>query len=202
MSAFDAVKNDKLRRQIEFLAECDKMKNIIRRNLLADGSRRETDAEHSWHLALTAMIMQEYAPKNIDMYKVIRLVTVHDLCEVYAGDTFAFDTAGNVNKHEREAAGLDKLLSMLDSEQGAEIRALWNEFEAMETPESLYANAVDRFHPLINNYLTGGFTWKEGNVPSDRVYARMEPVRTALPELWTAVEELLESAIEKGILKK
>ncbi|MBE6772065.1 MAG: HD domain-containing protein [Ruminococcaceae bacterium] len=195
------MKDEKIKNQIKFVMVIDEMKNIFRRNLIIDGSRRENDAEHSWHLAMLAMILEEYSAEKIDLERVLKIALVHDLIEVYAGDTFAYDEKGNEDKHEREVKAADKLFGMLDSIQGAEIRALWDEFEAMETAESRYANAIDRIQPLILNYMTNGHTWKQGDVHSAQIYKRMDIIRTATPELWHIVEGIINTSIEIGILK-
>ena len=201
MNDFSFIKNEKIQNQIKFVLTIDEMKNIFRRNLLADGSRRENDAEHSWHLAMLAMILEEYSAEKICIERVLKLALVHDLIEVYAGDTFAYDAKGNEDKHEREVQAADKLFGILDPVQGAEIRALWDEFEAMETAESKYANAIDRIQPLMLNYLTDGHTWKMGDVTSEKIYKRMDIIRTATPELWHIVEGIINTSIKAGILK-
>ncbi len=201
MDKFDFIKNDKLRKQIEFAVTVDKMKEVLRRNLVVSGERRENDAEHSWHLALMAMLLEEYSAEKVNIERVLKIALVHDLVEVYAGDTFAYDEKGYEDKEERERAAADKLFGSLESEQSAEFRALWDEFEAAETPESKYANAIDRIQPLILNYLTNGHTWKLGNVHAPQIYKRMDIIRTAAPELWQIVEGVIADSIEKGILK-
>ncbi|MBE6821314.1 MAG: HD domain-containing protein [Ruminococcaceae bacterium] len=195
------MKNEKIHNQIKFAITIDEMKNIFRRNLLADGSRRENDAEHSWHLAMLAMLLEEYSAEKVDIERVLKIALIHDLIEVYAGDTFAYDAKGNEDKHEREIQAAEKLFGMLDPDQGTEIRELWDEFEAMETAESKYANAIDRIQPLILNYLTDGHTWKMGDVTSDKIYKRMDIIRTATPELWHIVEGIINTSIKAGILK-
>ncbi|MEE1137601.1 MAG: HD domain-containing protein [Acutalibacteraceae bacterium] len=201
MTDFTFIKNEKIHNQIKFAITIDEMKNIFRRNLLADGSRRENDAEHSWHLAMLAMILEEYSAEKVDIERVLKIALIHDLIEVYAGDTFAYDAKGNEDKHEREIQAAEKLFGMLDPVQGGEIRELWDEFEAMETAESKYANAIDRIQPLILNYLTDGHTWKMGDVTSDKIYKRMDIIRTATPELWHIVEGIINTSIKAGILK-
>lgn len=201
MTDFTFIKNEKIQNQIKFAITIDEMKNIFRRNLLADGSRRENDAEHSWHLAMLAMILEEYSAEKVDIERVLKIALIHDLIEVYAGDTFAYDAKGNEDKHEREIQAAEKLFGMLDPVQGREIRELWDEFEAMETAESKYANAIDRIQPLILNYLTDGHTWKMGDVTSDKIYKRMDIIRTATPELWHIVEGIINTSIKAGILK-
>ena len=177
------------------------MKNVLRRNLVSDGSRRENDAEHSWHLAVMAMILEEYSADKVDISKVLKIALVHDLVEVYAGDTFAYDVKGNEDKLDREIMAAEKLFGMLKDGQGDEIRALWDEFEAKETPESKYANAIDRLQPLLLNYLTNGHTWKLGDVHAPQIYKRMDIIRTATPELWHIVEGIIATSIETGLLK-
>ena len=199
MNDFSFIKNEKIQKQIKFAITIDEMKNIFRRNLIADGSRRENDAEHSWHLAMLAMLFEEYSAEKVNVERVLKIALVHDLIEVYAGDTFAYDAKGNEDKHAREVQAADKLFGMLDPVQGAEIRALWDEFEAMETAESRYANAIDRIQPLILNYLTDGHTWKMG-VTSAQIYKRMDIIRKATPELWHIVEGIINTSIEAGIL--
>ncbi len=201
MNKFDFIKSEKLKNQIAFVIEIDEMKRILRMNLHADGSKRENDAEHSWHLAVMAMLLEEYCSEKVDIARVIKIALVHDLVEVYAGDTFAYDSKGYEDKDEREKMAADKLFGMLDDEQAAFFRALWDEFEEKSTPESRYANAVDRLQPLLLNYLTDGHTWKLGDVHAPQILKRMDIIRTATPELWHIVEGIIETSIEKGILK-
>lgn len=201
MNKFDFIKSEKIKNQIAFIIEIDEMKRILRMNLHADGSRRENDAEHSWHLAVMAMLLEEYCADKVDIGRVIKIALVHDLVEVYAGDTFAYDSKGYEDKEEREKQSADKLFGMLEPEQGAYFRALWDEFEAKETPEARYANAVDRLQPLLLNYLTDGHTWKLGDVHAPQILKRMDIIRTATPELWHIVEGIISTSIEKGILK-
>lgn len=201
MDKFSFIKDEKLQKQIKFALVIDEMKNIFRRTLIIDGSRRENDAEHSWNLAMLAMLFEEYSTEKVDLEKVLKITLVHDLVEVYAGDTFAYDVKGNEDKLQREIESADKLFGILDPVQGAEIRALWDEFEAKETPESKYANAIDRIQPLINNYMTNGHTWKEGDVHAPQIYKRMDIIRTTTPALWPIVEGIISTSIEKGILK-
>lgn len=188
--------------QLRFLIEIDKMKSVLRQTLLADGSHRENDAEHSWHLALYAMILQEYAAGEIDIDRVVQMVLVHDLVEIYAGDTFCYDAAANTDKAERENAAAEKLFSLLEPEQGAYYEALWREFDAEETDDSKYAAAMDRIQPLMNNYMTGGHTWHLGDIHSSDVYRRMAPIKIGAPKLWPVIEYIVEDCIQKGYLPK
>lgn len=202
MNNFDFIRDEKLRKQIDFAMTVDEMKNILRRNLLIDGSRRENDAEHSWHLAMMAMLLEEYSAEAVDLERVLKIALIHDLVEVYAGDTFAYDAQGNENKCEREIAAAEKLFGSLSSEQGKDLRALWDEFEEMQTPEARYANAIDRIQPLILNYRTDGHTWKQGNVSAAQIYKRMDIIRIAAPALWPIVEGIINTSIAAGILRE
>jgi len=183
---------DRIDRQLSFLLEADKLKSILRRSLITDGSRQENSAEHSWHLALAAMILQEYAAEPIVLAKAVRMVIVHDLVEIDAGDTFAYDTAGNVTKLDRECRAADRIFGLLPDDLRAEMRAVWEEFEAAQTPEARFAHAVDRLQPLLQNTKTQGGTWRLYKPSREQVLARMEPVRTALPRLWPVVIEAMD----------
>lgn len=194
---------NRLEQQMRFLVEVDKMKSVYRRTILIDKTRRESDAEHSWHFALMAMLLAEYAdPEKVDCARVIRMALVHDLIEIYAGDTFAYDVQGNQDKRQRETEAADKLFALLPEDQAAEIRALWEEFDAMETTDAQYAAAIDRLQPFLNNYLTQGHTWGLGGVKSAQVYERMDPIRVALPEVWPFVDKMIQESIEKGYLEE
>jgi putative hydrolase of HD superfamily len=193
--------NDRLNGQLDFLIEADKMKSILRQTLLIDKSRQENDAEHSWHFALMAMTLAEYAPFEINLDRVIRMALVHDLVEIYAGDTFAYDTAGYQSKEERENKAADKLFSLLPHEQGCSYRALWEEFDAMQTPDAIYAAAIDRLQPFINNALTDGHTWVQHGVTVDKIYKRMAAVKDALPALWEYVADVINENLKSGRIK-
>ncbi len=196
------MENIDFEKQISFLIEADKMKSIYRRTLLIDKSRHENDAEHSWHLALMAMTLFEYAySPEVDMLRVLKMAIVHDLVEVYAGDTFAYDEKGYEDKLQRENKAADKLFGLLPEEQGKEYRILWEEFDAKKTPDALYASAVDRFQPLLSNYMTQGHTWKDGSVTSDKVLKRNELIKTTIPAAWPLVEKIVKESIANGWLK-
>ena len=187
--------------QLSFRIEADKMKNVLRQTLLADGSRQETDAEHSWHLALTAMVLYEYRGlSGVSLDRAIRMSLVHDLVEIYAGDTFCYDEAANADKALREKQAADRLFGLLPEDQGVEYRKLWEEFDAMETPDAKYAAAMDRLQPLINNLLTQGHTWRLGHVTAGQVYQRMAPIQEAAPALWPFVEQSIQDSVQKGWL--
>ena len=193
---------ERLTRQLQFIVEIDKMKTIIRHTLLMDGSRRENDAEHSWHIAILAMVLKEYAVKPINVDRVVKMCLVHDLIEVYAGDTYAYDDKGNSTKAQREAAAADKLFSILPDGQGDELRQLWEEFDAHETNDAKYALGMDRIQPILHNYITEGVTWHEGHVTSDKVLKRNEGLKDIAPELWNVVEWIVNTSVERGYLDK
>jgi putative hydrolase of HD superfamily len=189
---------NRLDQQLAFVLEIDKLKTILRQTLLTDSSRRENSAEHSWHLAIMSFLLAEYATAPVDILRVIKMLLVHDLIEIDAGDTFAYDVAGNLGRAEREQRGAERIFALLPEEQGRELRALWEEFEAFTTAESKYANALDRLQPLLHNSRTEGGTWRIHSVARDQVYRRMEPIRTALPELWPVVTRIIADACARG----
>ncbi len=189
---------NRLDQQLSFILEIDKLKTILRQTLLTDSSRRENSAEHSWHLAIMSFLLTEYATAPVDILRVVKMLLVHDLIEIDAGDTFAYDVAGNADRAEREQRCAERIFGMLPEEQGRELRALWEEFDAFKTPESKYANALDRLQPLLHNSRTEGGTWRIHSVARDQVYRRMEPIRTAMPELWPVVTGIIEDACARG----
>lgn len=197
----DKAKRERLDKQLKFLIEIDKLKTIERRNLIADGSRRENDAEHSWHFAMMALIFYEYAySPEVNLDRVVKMGLVHDLVEIYAGDTFCYDEKGALDKAERENAAADKLFSLLPEDQAEEYRSLWEEFDSMETPDAIYAAAIDRFQPFLNNSVTNWHTWSLTDVTKSKVYKRMEMVKHGMPNLWSFVEDLIAEAIKDGRL--
>jgi len=191
----------RLDQQLAFILEIDKLKSILRQTPVTGPARRqENDAEHSWHIALMASLLSEYASSAIDITRVTRMLLIHDIVEIDAGDTFAYDVAGYSDKEERERLAADRLFGMLPADQAAELRVLWEEFEAFTTPESRYANALDRLQPLLLNSRTGGGSWSTHQVTRAQVLSRMEPIRTGTPELWPAVLAIVEDAFGRGWL--
>lgn len=202
LDAFISSDDERLNQQLRFIAEIDKMTHILRRTLLVDGSRRENDAEHSWHLAMMALLLGEYAQDTPDTGRAIKMVILHDLIEIYAGDTFAYDDAGNKTKAERETASADKLFSQLPEDQGQPLRTLWEEFDAMKTADSRFANCLDRLQPFLHNTLTEGHTWKEGHVTVQNVLDRMDIVRNNMPRIWPWIQSNIDNAVQQGWLQK
>ena len=186
--------------QLSFIIELDKLKTVLRQTPLTDRSRRENSAEHSWHLAMMAFLLAEYAPEPVDVCRVVRMVLVHDVVEIDAGDTPAHDVAGNATKPERERKAADRIFALLPEEQGRELRALWEEFEAMQTPEAKYANSLDRLQPLLNNSRSQGGDWKTRGARRSYVLDRMQPVRTGLPKMWPVVMNIVDHACAEGWL--
>jgi len=201
LESFIEGENLRLNQQLKFVAEIDKMTQILRRTMLIDGSRRENDAEHSWHIAVMALLFSEHVKIKPDIGRVVKMLVVHDLIEIYAGDTFAFDVEANKSKEEKEAAAADKLFSQLPKEQGDEIRSLWEEFDEMKTPDAIYASCMDRIQPFLHNTLTEGATWKEGNVSRSQVEKRLAIVKENMPELWKWVQINIQEAIKHGWIK-
>ncbi len=187
--------------QLSFILEIDKLKTIIRQTLLTDVSRRENTAEHSWHLGVIAMLMSEYAVEPVDLLHAIKMVLVHDIVEIDAGDTFAYDGLGNQDKEEREQRAAERIFGLLPEDQRREFRGLWDEFEARQTAESKYANALDRLQPLLHNWKTEGGTWRIHNVSKPAVLRRMEPVKIGMPEVYPLVEKIIEDACKVGWIK-
>ena len=178
-------------RQLAFLVDADRLKGVVRQTLLCDGSRRENSAEHSWHLALMASVLAEHADGEIDVGRVLRMLLVHDLVEIDAGDTFAYDAAANVDREARERLAADRIFGLLPPEQGREMRALWDEFELRATADARFAVALDRLQPLLNNHHSSGGSWRMHDISRSQVLRRMEPIRDALPTLWPIVESIV-----------
>lgn len=199
---FLASGNERLDQQLKFSAEIDKMTGIIRRTSLIDKSRRENDAEHSWHIATMAMLFEEYAKEPVNVPRAVEMCVVHDLIEIYAGDTFAYDVKANEDKADREKEAADKLFSQLPHEQGKMIRNLWEEFDAMETPDAKYAACMDRLQPFMHNSLTEGFTWVESGTNRKVVEKRMAVIKDFMPEVYKWIDANIDRAIAMGWLKE
>lgn len=193
---------DRIYRDVDFILEVDKMKSILRMTSPINSERREDDAQHSWHVALSAMVLEEYCNEEININKVIRMLLVHDLVEVYAGDTFCYDEEEKKDKKERELKAADKIFGLLDKEKNKEFRALWDEFEEMKTNESKFANALDRVQPMMLNYHNEGGTWKEYSIKKSEVYQRAKPIKGISDKLWEYVSEIIEESTKKGWIKE
>ncbi len=192
---------DRFSQQIAFILELDKLKNIYRQTLVLHEDRQENDAEHSFHLAVMACILAEHAREKVDVLHVMKMVLMHDVVEIDAGDTYCYDEAGNQTKAERERKAADRIFALLPEEQSREYRGLWEEFEARETPEAKFANALDRIHPMLLNYTKGGISWKKHGIHAAQVEARNFGVTDAGSErIGEFAKEIIEAAKSAGML--
>jgi putative hydrolase of HD superfamily len=205
----------RLAAQLAFVREIDEVKGVLRQTILMDGSRRENDAEHSWHIAVTAAILAEHAPAGMDLLRVIRMLLIHDLVEIDCGDVFCYDTEAMDGKHEREARAADRIFGMLPPDQGGgggaraggldgperKKGALWDEFEARETTEARYANALDRLQPMLHNLATEGHAWRKHRVTADRVLRRNRVIRDGAPALWEYARGMVADAVRLGYVE-
>jgi putative hydrolase of HD superfamily len=214
----DAPIPPRLEQQVRFLLEVDRLKEVLRQTVVTQSRRRENDAEHSWHLALCVLVLAEHANVPIDVLKVLKMVIIHDLVEIDAGDTFAYDAAGQASAHEREARAADRLFGLLPGgggvrpadgaraqpeqweDQGRAFRALWDEFEARETPEARFAAAVDRFQPMLLNAHTEGHAWRQHGVTEPQVRRRNAHVGEGSTALWAYAARMIAEAVERGHL--
>lgn len=188
---------------LKFTALAEQMDGILRRTKLADGSRRQNDAEHSWRIALMALMFKDYFDEEVDATRAAAICLAHDLVEIYAGDTFAYDAAANIGKEEREEAAAQKLFGQLPDDIARKLRARWNEFEEFKTPESRYANCMDRLEPFLNNSLslTGG-TWAEAGATVAMVEKRIGPLKENMPRVWEWVQKNISVGLKKGFIKE
>ena len=189
---------DRMKQQIAFLMEIDKVKNIFRQTYLADGKRKENDAEHSWHLAIAAFLLKEYVAEDVDVMKVMIMVLIHDLVEIDAGDTYAYDAEGAKTKRAREVAAADRIFGMLPENQGGYFRELWDEFEAYESDDAKFAHLLDNFQPLLLNHESNGKSWAEHHVKKSQIYKRNEKIKETSPEVWEWMKQIVEEHIALG----
>ncbi|MBF7096363.1 HD domain-containing protein [Alkalibacter mobilis] len=196
-------KLERLQKQIDFIVEIDKLKNIFRQNVVIEDRRNENDAEHSWHLSMMALLLREhFIDPNVDLLKSVKMTIIHDLVEIYAGDTFCYDQEGNKDKLEREIQSARKLFSILPKDQEKELWDLWQEFEETDTMEAKFAACLDRMQPLLLNSMTEGHTWKKPGVNKNKVIERNKILRDHAPNLWEYVISKIDDAVEKGHLKE
>jgi len=193
---------DHLIKQVNFIKEIDKLKYIQRKTRLFNSNRHENDAEHSWHLAMMAMVLAGHANKPIDVLKVVQMVLIHDIVEIDAGDTFMYDTQKDHTNTYEELAAAKRIFGLLPEEQAAAFIAVWQEFEAGVTDEAKFARAMDRFEPLLQNTSNQGGTWAEFNVPYQQVYNKKKVIKDGSASIWHYAEQLINESVEKGILKK
>jgi putative hydrolases of HD superfamily len=186
---------ERLRQQLQFILEIDNLKNVLRRSYLIDSGRRENSAEHSWHLAVGAMVLAEHAKEQIDVSKVIRMVLVHDLVEIDAGDTFIYDDAANVGKAAREQQAANRLFGFLPEDQAKSFMALWREFEDRQTSEAKFAFALDRLMPILHNVFTQGGSWKEHGIRQEQALTKNHAIEDGSQVLWQALESLIKQTL-------
>ena len=194
--------SDRLLRQIEFIKEIDKIKYIQRRTKLFNSDRNENDAEHSWHLAMMAMVLSEYSDVKIDLIKVIKMVLIHDVVEIDAGDTFIYDQNKSHDNSEEELKAAKRIFGILPEKQAAEFIEIWTEFEMGTSNEAKFAKSMDRLEPLLQNISNKGGTWKEFGVKYNTVYEKKKTIKDGSKELWNYAEKLLDDSVENGYLEK
>ncbi len=193
---------ERLKKQIEFIFEVDKLKRILRQSILTDGKKRENDAEHSWHISLMAILLSEYSNEDIDVLRVIKMLLIHDIVEIDAGDTYCYDKEGHNDKREREEKAAKRIFGMLPKDQCDDMISLWEEFELMETAESKYAASLDRLQPLLLNYATNGKSWRDHDIESKQILERNAHIENGSKELWNFAKNMIYDCIEKGYLVK
>ena len=193
--------NNRLKQQLDFALEIDKEKNIFRQTHLSGHGRNENDAEHAWHMAIMAYLLQEYSNEPVDIAKVMLMCLIHDIVEIDAGDTYAYDAEGLKTQKAREDAAKERIFSLLPDEQKEELTALFDEFEAYETPESKFAHSMDNLQPLLLNNSNGGGDWKNHDVTAEQVYGRQSRTREGSEKLFEVTDQILKENIAKGNLK-
>ncbi len=191
----------RLEQQVNFIVEIDKVKNIFRQTYLADANRKENDAEHSWHLAISAFLLKEHVKEEVDLLKTILMVLIHDLVEIDAGDTYAYDDAGAIDKREREEKGAERIFGMLPEDQGTYFRELWEEFETYESADAKFAHLLDNFQPLLLNDASNGKSWEEHGVKKSQIYKRNAKIEETSAPVWEYMKALIQKHIELGHVK-
>ena len=191
----------RIEEQVGFILEADKLKEVFRQTNCTQSRRPENDAEHSWHLCLAAIVLAEHANEpGLDLLRVLKMLAIHDLVEIDAGDTFAYDAARMAGQHEREARAADRIFGMLPGDQAAQLRALWDEFEERRTPEARFAAALDRFQPVLLNCASEGAAWRRHGIEPERVYARNRPIAEGSRALWEEAARRIAGAVRAGHL--
>ena len=195
--------NERLKQQLDFILEIDKEKNILRQTHLSGHGRRENDAEHAWHMAIMTMLLSEYANEKIDVLKTVGMLLIHDIVEIDAGDTYAYDENAKKTQHEREKKAADRIYGLLPGEQGRKLYDLWEEFEAQETAESKFARTMDNIQPIMLNAATDGKAWEEHDVHIEQILNRNRNTSKGSEAIWEyAKEEFLRPNLENGKIKK
>lgn len=193
--------NDRLKRQLEFSLEIDKIKNIFRQTHLSGKGRHENDAEHSWHIAVMAYLLREYSNEEVDIGRVMLMCLIHDIVEIDAGDTYAYDVEGIQSQKEREDRAKERIFSILPKDQKNELIALFDEFEQCETAESKFAHAMDNLQPILLNDSNGGVDWKVRGIKAEQVYKRQEKTKLGSREIYEIVDGMIQDNIVKGNIR-
>ena len=193
--------NDKLKQQLDFILEIDKEKNILRQTHLSGHGRRENDAEHAWHMAIMAYLLKEYSNEPVDITKVMIMCLIHDIVEIDAGDTYAYDEKGKLSQREREVKAADRIFNLLPKDQAKSMRDLWEEFESCETPEAKFARCMDNLQPILLNDKTGGKSWRERQIKRSQVEERQKRTKMGSDTLMEVVTQIIEKNVENGNLK-
>jgi putative hydrolase of HD superfamily len=196
------MQTDNLIKQVSFIKEIDKLKYIQRKTKLFNSDRHENDAEHSWHLAMMTIVLAEHSDKPIDVLKVLKMVLIHDIVEIDAGDTFIYDTQKSHTNTDQELIAAKRIFGLLPAEQAEELIAIWEEFEEGSTDDAKFAKSMDRFEPLLQNTSNNGGTWAEFNVPFQKVYDKKKAIKNGSTSIWNYAENLINESVQKGILKK
>ena len=196
------MQTDNLLKQISFIKEIDKLKYLLRKTKLFNSNRNENDAEHSWHLAMMTIVLAEHSNKPIDVLKVLKMVLIHDIVEIDAGDTFLYDTAKSHTNTEQELIAAKRIFGLLPKEQAEEFIAIWQEFEDGITVDAKFAKSMDRLEPLLQNTSNNGGTWAEFDVPYEKVYEKKKAIKEGSTTIWEFAERLINDSVDKGILKK
>ena len=196
------MQTDNLVKQVAFIKEIDKLKYIQRKTKLFNSDRHENDAEHSWHLAMMTIVLAEHSDKSIDVLKVVKMVLIHDIVEIDAGDTFIYDTTKSHTNTDEELMAAKRIFGLLPTEQAAEFITIWKEFEDGMTDEAKFAKSMDRFEPLLQNTSNNGGTWVEYNVPYQKVYDKKKAIKDGSTSIWNYAEHLINESVDKGILIK
>jgi putative hydrolases of HD superfamily len=192
--------DDRLTAQLRFVLEADRLKHVERRSFLADGSRRENSAEHSWHLALMALALAEHADEPVDRLRVLTMLVLHDLVEIDAGDAFVYDLEARAAKHEAEQRAAQRLFGILPEDQARELRALWTEYEDGATADARFARSLDRLQPLVLNHASGGATWREHDITAEQVLGVNESIASGSAALWSRAQDLIADSVARGYL--
>ncbi len=194
------MNSERFGQQLDFLLELDKLKDILRQSRIIPSQRRENSAEHSWHIAVMAMVLGEEYGEEINCSRVVRMLLLHDIVEIDAGDTFAYDEQGSTDKEDRETCAAERIFGLLPEDQHRELQAAWEEFEQGTTKEARFANSMDRLMPLLHNYYARGGTWKTHGTKKSQVQQRMAKIKEASPALWEFAESLIHTSVDKGYL--